>query len=476
MPVTIYIAARTPNRAKILGADEKLIKKLDHALSFEIQGSFWARRARGFHWDGRRHLFSKVTGGLPSGLISYAIDVLNKNKIEFKVVDERSWQWPRKVLPNALAGLTLADHQLKAIRAALVNRGGILRIATNGGKTACGAAFIKSLPGLNFLWVVPSRMLVAQTVERLQSYLPGVGIGRIQGGVWTPNTITVCTAASLIVKGKRDSTVVKLKIKRMSAFLKSIGGAVFDETHHGAAASWYRPLSNIKAIWKLGLSGTPLDRSDGKNLMVEALCGPIVSEVSAKELMKLGWSANTKIKIIEIGKPELNGMIPWQQAYKEGIVYNDTRNWKIYEQALHTAQSGQSVLILCREIAHVNLLADYCLNQGNLIEDQDFVKIWRGRDKQFKIFERGEAKIAIASPVLGEGIDLPGDRINVLINAEGLMSTIITLQKLGRGQRKKKTGKNELTVIDFADFTHPDLAKHSIKRIQDYEKEGYPIV
>jgi superfamily II DNA or RNA helicase len=143
---------------------------------------------------------------------------------------------------------------------------------------------------------------------------------------------------------------------------------------------------------------------------------------------------------------------------------------------MQALDKGQSVLTLCREIEHVNTIAQILTDYYGLKEDEAFVKVWRGRDEQLQMFSEGEVNIAIASPVLGEGIDVPGDRIRVLINAEGLMSTIITLQKIGRGQRKKATGSNRLRVIDFADLTHPDLAKHSMKRIEDYEKQGYPIL
>ena len=81
----------------------------------------------------------------------------------------------------------------------------------------------------------------------------------------------------------------------------------------------------------------------------------------------------------------------------------------------------------------------------------------------------------IASPMFGEGVDLPGDQIRVLVNAGGYQSTILTLQHIGRGLRRK-SGANELRMVEFADLTHKHLARHSMKRLEDYQNERFRII
>ena len=75
----------------------------------------------------------------------------------------------------------------------------------------------------------------------------------------------------------------------------------------------------------------------------------------------------------------------------------------------------------------------------------------------------------IASPIFDEGVDLP--EINSLIIAPGGKSEWKTIQKIGRGLRKKASNK-PLIVYDFIDASR-FLKKHSRARMKIYEKEGF---
>lgn len=49
------------------------------------------------------------------------------------------------------------------------------------------------------------------------------------------------------------------------------------------------------------------------------------------------------------------------------------------------------------------------------------------------------------------------------------------LQRVGRSLRRKE-GENVVKVVDFADTSHPFLARHSSIRIRIYEREKFEVV
>ena len=83
-------------------------------------------------------------------------------------------------------------------------------------------------------------------------------------------------------------------------------------------------------------------------------------------------------------------------------------------------------------------------------------------------FEDGHLRCLIATSILNEGIDVKG--IDVLILAGGGKAKISLLQRAGRGLRTGEN-KDKLLIIDFANFTHKYLLKHSMLRLKIYRSE-----
>jgi len=79
----------------------------------------------------------------------------------------------------------------------------------------------------------------------------------------------------------------------------------------------------------------------------------------------------------------------------------------------------------------------------------------------------------ITSPILDEGVDV--SRIHHLILASGRKSKIKLLQRIGRGLRKEE-GKLDVELFDFYDDEIPMLKRHTLRRIEIYEAEGFGVV
>jgi superfamily II DNA or RNA helicase len=127
-----------------------------------------------------------------------------------------------------------------------------------------------------------------------------------------------------------------------------------------------------------------------------------------------------------------------------------------------------STLILVEQINHGKMIDDALWTQtgGEFIphafihgdEDTDV------RENTLKDFADKTLGVLIASTILDEGVDVPA--IDALICAGSRKSRIKTLQRLGRGLRGRK-----LVVVEFANYTHDFLLRHSLERLEDYQKE-----
>jgi len=85
----------------------------------------------------------------------------------------------------------------------------------------------------------------------------------------------------------------------------------------------------------------------------------------------------------------------------------------------------------------------------------------------------GTEKVLISSSILDEGVDISG--IDTLVLGAGGKSLRQTLQRVGRGLRKKKTGENKVDVYDFMDYTNKFLKNHSDERKKIYLNEGFEV-
>ena len=268
-----------------------------------------------------------------------------------------------------------------------------------------------------------------------------------------------------------DGLVYNLEVEDTHTYVAE--GFVVHNCHHSSAKSFYRLVQRIDAPWRFGMSGTPFGLADGKGLMVEAAFGPVVVKVTNKELGDLGVNARPTIRMVEVDKPMIADGVDWQSAYKEGIVHNIYRNDIIAHRAQDFAKKDFPTLILVRELQHGDNISEllrarkvkHAFVHGQMSTDEV--------ERQKARLTEGQIHVLIASPIFGEGVDIPS--VRALIVADGGQSVANVLQKIGRGLRRK-ADDNRLDVIDFADMTHRWLARHSQERLALYQGEGFEVI
>lgn len=428
--------------------------------SYPVEGAHFSPTYKKGLWDGRKHLFRANTGAFPTGLLCEVERVLRVAGVEVTVHDHRPSLAPKGGTFD-LDGVTLYDYQADAVQKAVDAKQGILRIATNGGKTECACAITKYL-GLQTLFVVTTRELLYQARERFIKRL-GVSeeeVGIIGDGHWKPGTwVTIATV---------DTLESRLDRQECQDLLQNTEVLFVDECHHAGSETWYQVCMLCNANYRYGLSGTPMDRTDGANLRLLAAIGPIIVDISNKFLVERGVSAKTHIIFSKITQPVLKKKLAYASAYKQGVVDNEHAHQLILDWTKCFYKEGLSTLILVEEIAHGRALDEALWTNvdGEFIphlfihgeEDTDT------RSQALKDFGERRLPVLIASTILDEGVDVP--TIDAMILAGSRKSRIKTMQRLGRGLRGKK-----LIAVEFANFTNDYLLRHSLQRYEDYKKE-----
>ncbi len=453
---------------EIEGLDPKstLFTQLRNTTSFPVKGAEFSDAYQKGVWDGRKHLMGR-SGAFPTGLLSSVLGVLDASQIGYDLEDLRSKADPLGGTFD-LNGVSFEypyDYQLDAAKTMVEKRQGIVSVATNGGKTEIACAVTKYVQRKT-LFIVTTRELLYQArarfLKRLEASDAEVGI--IGDGHWSPGSwVTVATL---------DTLASRIKTRPCQEFLSDQEVLFFDECHHLGSETWYDVSLLIPAMYRYGLSGTPLDRSDGADLKLIASTGDVIVNIPNKFLVERGVSARAQIIFDSITQPTL-GRMPYPSAYKKGIVDNTYFHARVVEWVKVFVEVGLQTLILTEEIKHGQQLDSALWTEtGGVFIPHQYIygeESTDTRQEALRDFSSGALPVLIASTILDEGVDVP--TIDALIVAGSRKSRIKTMQRLGRGLRGKK-----LVLVEFSHFTQKYLLEHSLERFNDYKSEEcFPI-
>jgi len=434
-------------------------------------------------WDGMVRFFNSNTKTLDTGLVYRASKVLKKEGYECETVRPRIPRFQERQPQGLLDIDELRDYQIRAVDQLLR----VLRLAiqcpTGSGKTEIGAEICRRT-GYPTLWVVHSKDLLRQTAKRLRVLLQDEPIGVIGDGYFNVELNTVATVQSLS----------KIETPR---FWEPWHALIIDEAQHTSAETWYWVASQCKnAHVRVGLSGTIKTGDPIRDMKLEGATGPRSVITKSKTLVDKGILARPRIVMLrppaetyptyQLVRDEIcpewrdnrrvlskKGSELFTTAYIRGIVKNETRNKWISSIVAYHILRGDKVLVLCSRIPHGELLSRAC-GATFLHGKVDAAE----RERYLETFqEETNGACLVASTIFDEGVNIP--EVDVLVLSGGGQSTIKTLQRLGRGLRRRP-GKEEVVVYDFLDGADTEeskdyLAVHSARRLQDFRDEGYKV-
>mgnify|MGYP000849811642 FL=1 len=349
---------------------------------------------------------------------------------------------------------------------------GQLEAPTGWGKTTLLLFLAAVYPKATILVCTLGQRLLNNTVKRLTAVY-GTDVGECSSKRRRKGRIMVTTYGSVlraVTMIGRDPDIV-----------------VVDECHSAAAPQFASNLSMLRNYQKIfGLTATPKGRSDGAELVIETLLGPVVFRKSYADMVEAGAVCPIKVARVDtswlVEGPEVRSKFSPVAKQRAAYWRNRARNQLIARCATEVpARYGlgddPQVLILVEKIEHANHLVR---------ELPDFEIIHSMRDElitKYDIdapkcdelqarFEAGTLRKAIATGVWGTGVDFV--QLDVLIYASGAPSHITTTQWSGRNSRVRKNKEFGL-VVDFSDRWDEWTAARSVRRMQTYKKHGWKI-
>jgi len=421
----------------------------------------------GFRKSSKRvSLYHLASASFPGGLLPLVLDAGKRDNITIGLIDKRT----SNLQVDVDADLDwLRDYQLDAVEAIARERRGIIRAPTGSGKTECFVALTQKLPG-RWLMLVHRDTLVDQASDRYTLRTGRVAnvLSRVPAQHWrlAPglNAMTFQTLAAAL---RRDTALV-------DQALAVCDGLIIDEAHVAPADTYFRAVQRCPAEYRVGFSGTPLDRTDNRSLMAIAALGRVIYSIKATTLIESGVLARPRITMIPVAqKFQAQGQVArgaraYSQIYSTHVSGSDARNMRVVELV---RDAPKPCMVFVKEIEHGHALKKACEQAGLNTEFVFGGTKSHGRKGSIQRLERGDADVLIASVVFQEGVDIPS--LESVIIASGGKSVIAALQRIGRGMRTNNGAKTDFKVYDILDLGIPSLEKHARRRMNTYVREGY---
>ena len=383
------------------------------------------------------------------------------DKIEQDDYEEHSWPkgHPAEGLP-----IILRDYQVEIINKFLETPQCLQEIATGAGKTLITAALSHQCEKYGrTIVIVPNKDLVTQT-EADYKHL-GLDVGVFYGDRKEYNkTHTICTWQSLEILHKKSKAKEAIDFD-IHAFIDGVVCIMVDEVHKAKADVLKQLLSsvfsNVPVRW--GLTGT-IPKDEHEKVACTSTIGPIIGQLSARELQERGVLANLEVNILQLVDTHV-GFSNYAQELK-WITTNPERIQFMSDMVNGVKDSGNT-LILVDRIATGKLLIeqnpDWVFISGQMKASE--------RKENYDEVKEAEGKVIVATyGVAAVGINIP--RIFNLVLVEPGKSFVRVIQSIGRGIRKAKD-KDFVNVYDITS-TLKYSKKHLTERKKFYKEAQYP--
>jgi len=464
--------------------DSQHVAALDKMMSYDHPGYMFMSGGQGGYgrggkmggWDGKVRLLTK-SGGFPIGLLSLAEDYFRENKIDYTINDARPILSYGKKIKLISDKFEARPYQKGVVKLAKKAGSGIIKVATGGGKGFIISSLVAEYNIPTVVYVIGVELLyqMKETIETAY----GLSCGIVGGGECdTSKQVTIMTiwsaAAAFNKKAKitdNDTTgdskkqTAKLNKEMVRKRVQEAQLFIFDECQYAASETLqFIHRASISAKHRFLLSGTPW-RDTGDDILIEAVSGPRICDISATKLIAKDYLVAPDIHFLDVPVMRNVGKT-YHDVYKNYIVENDERNELIYKATKKLVAAGKRVLILVVRVSHGKLLHEK-LSEDFSVSFLDGAKSSKVRIGAIQDMKDGKIEVLIASKIFDQGIDIP--ELDALILAGSGKSSGRALQRIGRVIRKFK-GKKKAIVVEFFDNCKY-LRNHSEARIKVYESE-----
>lgn len=378
------------------------------------------------------------------------------------------------IIPWAKTPFSPRPYQQQASELLLEHRQAGVELATGLGKTLLIAMLLKHF-GLPSLVSCPSLNIGEQTYNFLLECFGRSRVGRFFDGHKEADklfTVSVSKSLTMAVGGPNAAVLSKKRV------------LILDEAHtypaDTLASAVLGYLGDIP--YRYSLSGTQL-RTDGLDILLKGIVGPIVMEMSVKDGVDQNYLAKPRF---------YQKTVRSNRSFSSDDTIKMTRvhlhdNEAVYKDVIVTAHRAVSVmkrrvLILIEEFRQFAHLIDYGLVGAKFAHGgmdkktkNDFPEVYHNSDplELVKSFDRGEFPILVGTSCIGTGTDIKS--VGFIIDIVGGKSEIRLRQNIGRGTRLFD-GKKECIYYDYDVVDIPVLHKHAKDRAKIFDNVCGPVV
>lgn len=463
---------------KIEGLPVDVRRKIANKFKFSVPYARYLPQYKLGRWDGKVGFFGLGGNGYVNHL-DKIIEYLHESGVEIDDVDDKrekfdltftkvdkdyfsSKSWPKGHLCEGQP-IELRDYQVDVINNFIKEPQSLQEVATGAGKTIITAALSSICEKFGrTLVIVPNKGLVTQTEEDYINV--GLDVGVYFGDRKELNrTHTICTWQSLNVldkKGKSGESVFTL-----TDFLDGVKTVIIDEVHQAKAEVLKKLLTqhlkNAPVRW--GLTGTiPKEQFEFQSIL--ASIGPVVNQISAKELQDKGVLSQCHVNVVQLIDTEV--YTNYQEELKY-LVTNEKRLEYLGKLVNNIKEKGNTLVLIDRLTAGKRL--------SEIIDDSVFIQgetKLADRKEQYDEISDSNNKVIIATyGVASVGINIP--RIFNLVLIEPGKSFVRVIQSIGRGIRKAKD-KDFVQIWDLTSSCK-FAKRHLTHRKKFYKEANYPF-
>jgi len=390
---------------------------------------------------------------VPRGALPEVVRVLQRAGIHGTI--RRRTVQPPSIPMTRREGVSLFPYQETAVQAALSAKGGVVQIPCGGGKTVVGMEIV-ARSNTPALWLCHTADLARQAVECARNMY-----GMTDVGLFGDNSESM---------GERLTVglVQSLTDKDLSGIASQFGCVVLDEAHHAPADTFRTLIEQFPADIRLGLTATP-ERRDGLHTWMHAMFGPTVYAAAFRDIAAAGRIMLPDVGFVRTGvgaeKKFPDPAAHWSKALKY-LSESETRNKLILDLTARMVAEGRRCLIVVWSVKHVALLTRELEARGipavHLVGDVSSKK----RAEFVAAVRRGDARVAVATTVADEGLDIP--ELDTVFMASPTRSAGLVTQRAGRVMRVSPTKQPPL-VIDLVD-EHSMYEFQASKRLEVYRQ------
>jgi len=420
---------------------------------------------------------------VPAGLLTRILCTLKEYRYEAKYLDLRTKPALKpdyQSLMTLMPGLEFRDGQKEAIAQIVSKDGGIIVAPTAFGKSTIIGMICALFPEANIIIAAPTCSVVDGLYRKVSQITPDVG--RVGDGFKElGKRVTICVINSIL----------RTDLEHCDIFL-------MDESHTSPGEVTSANIAMIRNAKMFGFTATPTGRSDGAELVSEALFGPILYRMSYADAVEAGSISPIKVAMVDVDTDcclPCSETKPTKVAKKRWCYWrNENRNKLISAAATdipadYGLPATAQTLILVETVEHAfniaKFLPDYTVVYANITPAKfaqwkrqglippecsllnDKTKSWLLRH-----FESGSLRKVIATSTWGTGVDFVN--LDVLVYASGAPGEIRATQWPGRNSRKHD-GKDFGLVIDFGDQWDPWTRGRALARERCYKKHSWEL-